>query len=188
MQITPSSTLSATGTPGIAPCRASIAAQAWRRAAFTALVTRAWARGPPEAISLSVRHAVGTEATRPCRSRWSARTRKSLITSAPSAIAHARSAATRPRSWTSSRGVASARDSPVLSANRRSSTSPACDTTPPPPDVTSSPFDQPVTFTLRVLLDLAQMTTSATVIVPAQEHFLMVDAPVRHQSGMKSPG
>jgi hypothetical protein len=42
---------------------------------------------------------------------------------------------------------------------------------PSPPAVTSSPFDQPVTFTLQVLLDLGQMTTSATVIVPAQEHF-----------------
>ena len=47
MQITPSSILSATRTPGIAPCRATIAAHAWRRAAFTALVIRACARGPP---------------------------------------------------------------------------------------------------------------------------------------------
>ena len=35
--------------------------------------------------------------------------------------------------------------------------------------MTSSPFDQPVTFTLRVLLDLGPISTSATVIVPAQE-------------------
>ena len=58
------------------------------------------------------------------------------------------------------RGLASVRDnpavSPVLSANPRSSTSPACDTTPSPPAVTSSPFDQPVTFALRVLLTWTQ--------------------------------
>jgi hypothetical protein len=42
--------------------------------------------------------AVGTEATGPNSSRWSAITRKSLITRAPSAIAHARSDSTRPRS------------------------------------------------------------------------------------------
>ena len=85
-----------------------IAAQAWRRAPFTALVIRASARGPPAAISSSVRHVVGTEATRPNSSFWSVRTRKSLSTSLPSAIAQARSAVTRPRSWTSGRGEASA--------------------------------------------------------------------------------
>jgi len=56
------------------------------------------------------------------------------ITRAPSAIAQARSATTRPRSCTKIRGVASAADkppvSPVLSARCRSSASPACDTTP----------------------------------------------------------
>ncbi len=69
MQITPSSTLSATRTAGMPPWRAAIARHALRRAAFTALAIRAWTRGPPAAISLSVRHAVGTEATRPCTSR-----------------------------------------------------------------------------------------------------------------------
>jgi hypothetical protein len=39
-------------------------------------------------------------------------TRKSLIASPPSAITQARSAITGPRSWTSSRSEASARDSP----------------------------------------------------------------------------
>ena len=35
---------------------------------------------------------------------------------------------------------------PVLSARCRNSTSPACDTTPRPPPVTSRPLDQPVTL------------------------------------------
>src|SRR5437763_9173050 len=87
-------------------------------------------------------------------------TLKSLITSAPSAIAQARSASTRPRSWTSSRRLASAFDrpaaSPVLSASARTSATPACDTIPVPPSVTRKPFSQPVVFTLRVLLDLAR--------------------------------
>jgi hypothetical protein len=48
------------------------------------------------AISSSVRHAVGTDATSPNKSSWSPITRKSLITSPPSAIAQARSAITRP--------------------------------------------------------------------------------------------
>lgn len=65
MQITCSRTPSATAIPGMAPCRASIPAHADRRAAFTALVIRACARGPPAAISLSIRHVVGTDATRP---------------------------------------------------------------------------------------------------------------------------
>jgi len=38
MQVTPSSVLPAIRIPGSAPCRASIAAQARRRAAFTAAV------------------------------------------------------------------------------------------------------------------------------------------------------
>jgi|KBSMisStaDraftv2_1062788.scaffolds.fasta_scaffold544722_1 hypothetical protein len=92
------------------------------------------ARGPTRAISASVRHAVGTDATSPNSSHWSGMTRKSEITRAPSAIAQARSATTRPRSCTKIRGVASAADkppvSPVLSARCRSSASPACDTTP----------------------------------------------------------
>src|ERR1039457_4757049 len=54
----------------------------------------------------------------------------------------------------------------------RSHTSPVPPNPPPPPAVTSSPFDQPVPFTLRVLLDLGPISTSATVIVPAQEHSL----------------
>ncbi|MGI8450955.1 MAG: hypothetical protein ACR2MP_27995 [Streptosporangiaceae bacterium] len=41
MQITPSSTLSATRTPGMPPWRAAIARHALPRAAFTALVIRA---------------------------------------------------------------------------------------------------------------------------------------------------
>jgi len=112
VEVMPCRTLSASRTPGSAPWRASIAARAWRRAPFTALVVRARACGPPAAISSSVRQVAGTEATRPNSSFWSVSTRKSLITSLPSAIAQARSAVTRPRSWTSGRGEASACDSP----------------------------------------------------------------------------
>ena len=73
---------------------ATICAHARRRAAFTAAVIRASGRLPPPAISLSARQQVGTEAARPNSSRWPAITLKSLITSAPSAIPHARSAST----------------------------------------------------------------------------------------------
>src|SRR6185437_2777319 len=87
----------------------------------------------------------------------------------------ARSATTRPWSCTRTRGVASAADRPparpVLSARCRSSASPACDTTPAPPPVTSSPRDHPVTFTSKVLLDLGSIRTSTPLIVPVQEHF-----------------
>src|ERR1022692_1260233 len=86
-------------------------AHACRRALLTAAVTFRLLRSPPAAISLSARHAVGTDATGPNSSRWSPITRKSLITRAPSAIAHARSARTRPRSWPPS-GEGSAADSP----------------------------------------------------------------------------
>jgi hypothetical protein len=44
-------------------------AHAFRRAAFTAPVIRRSARVPAHAISFSVRHAVGTDATRPNSSR-----------------------------------------------------------------------------------------------------------------------
>ncbi len=63
MHVTPSSTLSATRMPGRALCRAAMPAQARRRAAFTAVVILPSARSPPRAISSSIRHAVGTEAT-----------------------------------------------------------------------------------------------------------------------------
>ena len=66
---------------------------------------------PSAAASFSARHAVGTDATGPNSSRWSPVTRKSLITRAPSAIAHARSANTRPRSCPPA-GDGSAADSP----------------------------------------------------------------------------
>lgn len=65
MQVTPASTRSATRTPGRPPCRASIAAHAGRRAAFTAATTLQAVFSPPEAIPASVRHAVGTDATGP---------------------------------------------------------------------------------------------------------------------------
>jgi len=65
MQVTPSRVLSASRTPGSAPCRAQICAHACRRAAFTAAVIRLSARLPQLAISFSVRHAVGTDATSP---------------------------------------------------------------------------------------------------------------------------
>src|SRR6266516_2758660 len=160
IQVTPSSVLPATRMPGRAPCRAAICAQARRRAAFTAAVILPSARSPPRAISSSVRHAVGTEATSPNRPSWSPITRKSLITSAPSAIAQARSASTRPRSWTSSRSEASAFDSPavrpMLSASALISATPACDTIPVPSAVTCRPFSQPVVFTYQVLHDLGR--------------------------------
>src|SRR5450755_1827824 len=112
---------------------------------------------PPAAISFSDRQAVGTDATGPNSSRWSPITRKSLITRAPSAIAHARSEKTRPRSWPP-RGEGSAAERPavrpVRSASCRSRASPACDTTPVPPPVTSRPRDHPVAFTWKVLLEL----------------------------------
>ena len=83
-------------------------------------------RSPTAAASLSARHAVGIYATGPSSSRWSAITRKSLITRASSAIAHARSAMTWPQSWRPG-GDGSAADrpvvSPVLSASSRSRTS-----------------------------------------------------------------
>ena len=98
MQVTPSSLRSATRTGGSPPCRAMPCAHACRRALFTAALTFRLLRSPPAAISFSARHAVGTDATCPNSSRWSPITRKSLITRAPSAIAHARSEKTRPRS------------------------------------------------------------------------------------------
>jgi hypothetical protein len=65
MQVTPSSTLSASRTPGRAPCRAQTCAHACLRAPFTAAVIRRSARVPQPAISFSVRHTVGTDATSP---------------------------------------------------------------------------------------------------------------------------
>ena len=130
-------------------------AHACRRALFTAAVILRLLRSPPAAVSLSARHAVGTDATGPNSSRWSPITRKSLITRAPSAIAHARSEKTRPRSWPPS-GDGSAADSPdvrpVRSDSCRSRARPACDTTPVPPPVTSRPRDHPVACTEKVLL------------------------------------
>jgi hypothetical protein len=87
-QVTPSGTLSATRTPGRAPWRVSIAAHAHRRAALTAVAILACARPPPAAMSPSVRHTVGTDATSPNSSCSSVMTGESLITSAPSATAH----------------------------------------------------------------------------------------------------
>jgi hypothetical protein len=146
----PSSFRSATLTGGRAPCRAMPWAHACRRALFTAAVILRLLRSPPAAVSFSARHAVGTDATGPSNSRWSPITRKSLITLAPSAIAHARSDKTRPRSCPP-RGEGSAADRPavrpVRSDNCRSSTSPACDTIPVPPPLTSRPRDHPVAFT-----------------------------------------
>ena len=104
---TPSSTLSAIRMPGMRPWRISICAQARRRAAFTAAVTPDAVRWPPAAISSSARQQVATDATGPNSC---------------------------PRSWISTRGEASAFDSPavspVLSARCRSSATPACDTMP----------------------------------------------------------
>ena len=100
----PSKTRSAIRTGGSGPA----CAHACRRALFTAAVTLRRARSPPAAASFSTRHAVGTDATGPNSSRWSPITRKSLITRAPSAIAQARSAKTRPRSRPPS-GVGSVR-------------------------------------------------------------------------------
>jgi hypothetical protein len=68
MHVSWCSTLSATRTPASAPCRASACAHATRRAAFTAAATRRCVLAPPEAISSSVRQAVGTDATGPSSS------------------------------------------------------------------------------------------------------------------------
>jgi hypothetical protein len=94
MHVTPSKARSATRTGGSGPA----CAHACRRARFTAAIIFRRTRPPPAAASFSARHAVGTDATGPNSSRWSPITRKSLITRAPSAIAHARSDKTRPRS------------------------------------------------------------------------------------------
>ncbi|HUC26293.1 MAG TPA: hypothetical protein VMA73_26620 [Streptosporangiaceae bacterium] len=140
MHVTSSRTRSATRTGGRGPA----CAHACRRALFTAAVTLRRARSPSAAASFSARHAVGTDATGPNSSR------RSPITRAPSAIAHARSAMTRPRSCPPA-GDGSAADSPavrpVRSASSRSSTSPACGTTPVPPSLTSRPSDHPVACT-----------------------------------------
>ena len=69
MQVTPSRDRSASRTPGSAPCRAATCAHACRRAVLTAAVIRLSARAPPRAISASVRHAAGTDATNPNSSR-----------------------------------------------------------------------------------------------------------------------
>ena len=69
MQVTPSRTLSASRTPGSVQCRAVTCAHACRRAVLTVAVTRVSAPLPPRAISWSVRHAVGTDATSPNSSR-----------------------------------------------------------------------------------------------------------------------
>lgn len=65
LHVTASKVLSASRTPGKPPCRAAACAHACRRAAFTACVIRASARVPARAISFSVRHAVGADATSP---------------------------------------------------------------------------------------------------------------------------
>jgi hypothetical protein len=175
MQVTPSRILSAIRIPGSAPCRASIATHARRRPAFTAAAILPSARCPPPAISSSVRHAVGTDATSPNNSSWSPITRKSLITSPPPAIAHARSASTRPRSCTSSLREASAFDSPavrpMLSASARISVTRACDTIPVPSTVTCRPFSQPVVFTYQVLLALGPIRTSTPLSSQARSTF-----------------
>jgi hypothetical protein len=113
MQVTPSSLRSATRTGGRPPWRAMPCAHACRRALLTAAVILRLLRSPPAAVSFSARHAVGTDATGPSSSRRSPITRKSLITRAPSAIAHARSEKTRPRSWPPS-GDGSAADRPAV--------------------------------------------------------------------------
>ena len=49
--------------------------QAYRRALFTAAVIFRLVLSPPEAVSFSMRHAVGTDATCPNTSPWSPITR-----------------------------------------------------------------------------------------------------------------
>src|ERR1019366_6764730 len=96
MHVTPSRTLPAPRTPGRPPCRATTAAHAARRAPAAAAATRPPVLGPPAATSSRVPQQVGAEATGPNTSRWSPIPRKSLIPCPPSAIAHAKSASTRP--------------------------------------------------------------------------------------------
>ena len=140
---------------------------------LTAAVTLRRPRSPRQPISLSARHAVGTDATGPNISRWSPITRKSLITRALSAIAHARSANTRPghgrpaATAAPPTGQTSGPSGPKAAAAAR----PACDTIPVPPPVTSRPRDHPVAFTQKVLLEPVPVRTSTILIVPVQEHF-----------------
>ena len=59
----------------------------------------------------------------------------------------------------------------AIPSSARSSAGPACDTIAVPSAATSSPFSQPVAFTLQVLLDLGSGKDVGTPIVPSQEHF-----------------
>jgi len=75
-------------------------------------------------------------------------------------------------------GVGSAADRravrPVRSQSWRRRTGPACDTTPVPPPVTSSPRDHAVAFTWKVLLELVRQWISTIFIVPVQEYFSLI--------------
>lgn len=73
MQVAPSSTRSATRTPGSAPCRAAIPGRAAGRIHRGA--DRPAVLAPPAATSLSARQTVGTDATGPNSSRWSSSAR-----------------------------------------------------------------------------------------------------------------
>src|SRR5262249_53222090 len=66
--------------------RATIWSHAYRRAVFTPPLIFFVVRGPPSAISVSVRHTVGTDATRPNSSPRSPTPPTSLIAPPPPAI------------------------------------------------------------------------------------------------------
>jgi hypothetical protein len=130
------------------------------------------------AISSSVRHAVGTEATGPGRSSWSPITRKSLIPSAPSAIAQARSASTRPRSCTSSRPEATAFDRPGGHASavrqRPDQRHPGMRHSPCAVRMTCTPFSQLAVLTALVP---SALRTPEDFPPPYPRQALVIDAP-----------
>ena len=148
-------------------------------------------RSPRQPISLSARHAVGTDATGPNISRWSPITRKSLITRALSAIAHARSANTRPRSMAAQRrrqrrrqARRQARSGPKAAAAAR----PACDTIPVPPPVTSRPRDHPVAFTQKSAPRTSTGKDLDNPYRPSSGALLYSATPLTRRTPTESPG
>ena len=76
----------------------------------------------------------------------------------------------------------------MLSDSARTSATPACDTIPVPSAVNRTPFSQPVVFTNQVLLDPGSHKDFYILIVPGQEHFLQLAAPISSHDGVNSQG
>ena len=114
--------------------------------------------GPPGPPNCVEPRTVESDATGPNNALWSPSTAMSAMHSPPSAMLTARSASTRPGSWTARgrRKPASACDrSPVnelRSARSASSRDPACDTTPAPSAETTTLGRAPVLCTRKVPL------------------------------------